>query len=119
MIECTRRPLRSGDSNRAEFFAVIIVYNIQLAGQKLSGAIQRTRRMAWLYSPSVCEELETVCETRRTRASFTRGPGGLEDGWSQRYSTSTVMVWVAVTRSWSFVAPFTVILCSPLLRPLS
>src|SRR5256885_9435163 len=24
----------------------------------------------------------TVCETRRTRASFTRGPGGLDDGWS-------------------------------------
>ena len=63
--------------------------------------------------------LETVCETRRTRASFTRDPSGFEDGWSQRYSTSTVMVWVAVTRSWSFVAPFTVILWSPLLRPLS
>jgi len=29
---------------------------------------------------------------------------------SYPYSTSTVMVWVAVTRSWSFVAPFTVIL---------
>ena len=26
-------------------------------------------------------ELETVRETRRTKASFTRGPGGLEDGW--------------------------------------
>ena len=25
---------------------------------------------------------ETVCETRRTRASFTRSPGGFEDGWS-------------------------------------
>ena len=26
--------------------------------------------------------LETVCETQRTRASFTRGSGCLEDGWS-------------------------------------
>jgi len=35
-----------------------------------------------LLPPPVCEELETVCETRRTKASFTGDPGGLEDGWS-------------------------------------
>jgi hypothetical protein len=56
-------------------------------------------------------------ETRRTKASFARGPGGLEDGWS--YCTSTVMLWVAMTGSWSLVAPVTVTLCVPLLRPLS
>ena len=34
---------------------------------------RRARRMVWLLPPSplICEELETVCETRRTRASFT------------------------------------------------
>ena len=58
-------------------------------------------------------------KTRRTRASFTRSPGGLEDSWFQPYCTSTVIVLVAVTRSWSFVAPFTVTLCVPLLKPLS
>jgi hypothetical protein len=42
-----------------------------------------------------------------------------EDDWLQPYCTSTVIELVAVTRSWSFVAPFTVILCVPLLRPLS
>jgi hypothetical protein len=50
---------------------------------------------------------------------FTRGPGGFEDGWPPPYSTSTIMVWLAFTRSWSFVAPVTVILWSPLLRPFS
>ncbi len=63
--------------------------------------------------------VETVCETRRTRASLTRGPGGVDDDRSQRYWTSTVMLWVAETRSWSFVAPFTVIWCVPLLTPLN
>jgi hypothetical protein len=29
---------------------------------------------------STGEGLETVCETRHTRASFTRSPSGLEDG---------------------------------------
>ena len=63
--------------------------------------------------PLVCKELKTVCETRRTRASFTRDPGGFKDGYAQPYSTSMIMVWDAVTRSWSFVAPVTVILRSP------
>ena len=54
----------------------------------------------------------------RTRASFRRGPGGVDDGWVQRYCTSMVMVWLAATSAWSFVAPVTVIWCVPLLRPL-
>ena len=68
---------------------------------------------------AIREGLETVCETRRTRASFRRGPGGFDDGWFQRYSTSMVMVWLAALRSWSSVAPLTVIWCVPLLRPLN
>jgi hypothetical protein len=35
-----------------------------------------------LNGAATCGELETVCEIRRTRASFTSGPGGIEDGWS-------------------------------------
>jgi hypothetical protein len=75
--------------------------------------------LSWRYQGRACScwneaalggGLETICETRRIRVSITRGPDGFEDGWSQHYSTSTVMVSVAVTRSWSFVAPFTVIL---------
>jgi hypothetical protein len=66
----------------------------------------------------VYKDLETACETRRTRASFTRGPGGVEDDCLQYYCTSTVMVWLAATRAWSFVAPVTVIWCVPLLMPL-
>ena len=62
--------------------------------------------------------LEAICETRRTRASCARDPGGLEDDGLQYYCTSTVMVWVAATRAWSFVAPVTVIWCVPLLMPL-
>ena len=57
-------------------------------------------------------------KTRRTRASFARDPGGVEDDCLRYYCTSTVMVWVAATRPWSFVAPVTVIWCVPLLRPL-
>ena len=47
---------------------------------------------------------------RHTKASLTRGAGGRENSGLYPYSTSTVMVWVATTRSWSFVAPVTVIL---------
>ncbi len=36
---------------------------------------QRARRVVWLLPSLICEGLETVCETWRTRASFTRGPG--------------------------------------------
>ena len=64
-------------------------------------------------------ELEAACETRRTRVSFKRDPGGVEDSWSQPYCTSMLTVWVAMTGSWSFVAPVTVTLCVPLLRPFS
>jgi len=60
-----------------------------------------------------------VVQMPRTRASFRSGPGGVGGGWSQCYSTSMIMVWVAATRSWSFVAPVTVTLRSPLLRPFS
>src|SRR6185295_13862922 len=56
----------------------------------------------------------------RARASFRGGPGGLDDGWVQRrYCTSTVIVWLAATSAWSFVAPVTVIWCVPLLKPLN
>jgi len=57
---------------------------------------------------------------RRTRASFTRSPGALKDGWlEERYCTSMVIVWLAATSAWSFVAPVTVIWCVPLLKPLN
>ena len=49
---------------------------------------------------------------------FCKRPWRLEDDCLQYYCTSTVMVWVAATRPWSFVAPVTVIWCVPLLRPL-
>jgi hypothetical protein len=35
------------------------------------------------------------------------------------YCTSMVMVWLAATSAWSFVAPVTVIWCVPLLKPLN
>src|ERR1051326_5258751 len=57
-------------------------------------------------------------ETRRTRVSFKKDPGGVEDSGSQPYCTSTLTEWVAMTGSWSFVAPVTVTLCGPLLRLL-
>ena len=69
--------------------------------------------------PPICEGLEAACETRRTRASVARRPGGVDDGWLRRYCTSMVMVWLAASRSWSIVAPLTVIWCVPLLRPLN
>src|ERR1051325_10231880 len=63
-------------------------------------------------------ELETVSEARCTRVSFKKDPGGVEDSGSQPYCTSTLTEWVAMTGSWSFVAPVTVTLCGPLLRLL-
>ena len=80
---------------------------------------RRARRMVRLPPPPIREGLEAICETRCTRASVARRPGGVDDGWLQRYCTSMVMVWLAASRSWSFVAPLTVILCVPLLRPLN
>jgi hypothetical protein len=38
---------------------------------------------------------------------------------AEPYCTSMVMVWLAATSAWSFVAPVTVIWCVPLLRPLN
>jgi hypothetical protein len=73
------------------------------AGQKIHTAVDR--------------RVGNGFKTRRARAFFARDPGGLEDGWS--YCTSTVMLWVAVTGSWSFVAPVTVTLCVPLLKLFS
>lgn len=43
--------------------------------------------------------LKPVYETRPAGTSFTRGPGGGESNSSPRYCTSTLMVWVAVTRA--------------------
>ena len=63
-----------------------------------------------LPPPLFAKNWKRFVKMRRTRASLRKDPGGLEDDWSQPYSTSTVMVWVAVARSWSFVAPVTVIL---------
>ena len=93
-------------SSSSQFSAEWMVNKEKQAVRKLSEAV-------------FAEGWKRFVKTRRTRASFTRGPGSLEDGWLQPYCPSTVMVWLAVTRSWSFVAPFTVTLCVPLLRPFS
>jgi hypothetical protein len=45
----------------------------------------------------ILEELESVCKNTVTWVSINRGLGGCEDGGLQRYCTSTVMVWAAVT----------------------
>jgi hypothetical protein len=42
----------------------------------------RGRTFSCWNGAAIFEGLETVCETRRTKASFTRSPGGFEDGWS-------------------------------------
>ena len=101
-----RLPLGHESSKTPKFSADWMVNKEKQAVQKLREAV-------------LAEGWKLFVKPGRTRASFTRGPGGFDDGWSQPYCTSTVMEWVAVTRSWSFVAPFTVILCGPLLRPLS
>lgn len=45
----------------------------------------------------IFEELESVCKNTTTEVSLNRGPGGCGDGGLQRYCTSTVMAWAAVT----------------------
>ena len=56
---------------------------------------------------------------RHRRASFTRGPRSVKMAGLGFYCTLTVTLWVAVTGSWSLVAPVTVTLCVPLLRLFS
>ena len=69
---------------------------------------------------STDEELESVSNARRARGPFSQEAlVALEEHSWKSYSTSTVMLSVAVTGSWSFVAPVTVILRVPLLRPFS
>ena len=78
----------------------------------------RERFLRW-NGTAICEGLEDLLETRRTGASFPRDPGGGEENSSLGYCTSTLMVWVAVRRAWSLVAPVTVTLCLPLGTPLN
>jgi hypothetical protein len=64
----------------------------------------------------------TVCETGAPGPLVKEALVALKKDYSDRllgYCTSMVIVWLAATRSWSFVAPFTVIWCVPLLTPLN
>ena len=112
--------LREQRSNRG-----VVPSSISLSALVLAGArwhiswCRRGRTFSCWNVAAIREGSEAACETWRTRASYRRGPGGFDDGWLQRYCTSTVMVWVAATSAWSFVAPVTVIWCVPLARPLN
>ena len=69
-------------------------------------------------SLSMCASVGNGVRNPAHQGLFCKRPWRLEDDRLQYYCTSTVMVWVAATRAWSFVAPVTVIWCVPLLRPL-
>jgi len=56
--------------------------------------VHRERRVS---EAPIFEELESVCKNTAIGVSINRDPGGCEDGGLQRYCTSTVMAWAAVT----------------------
>jgi len=86
-----------------------ITYKRALSGQKII-LLER----GWLLMTE-----RTWAEGQAHQGPLCERPWRHEIGGSEYYCTSTVMLWLAATRAWSFVAPVTVIWCVPRLNPLT